>query len=140
MPETVQKPRAVRTTGLVQAVRAVTPHMQQITVGGPEIAEFLKMDGVDEPAAWAKVFLPSGEGRAYTVRRVDFIGGSMGLDFVLHGTAPDSGPASIWAAHLDGGRVLRHANAEAPPPRGKRPAKASRQRERLLEIRESGSP
>ncbi|GAB2477600.1 hypothetical protein GCM10027082_30960 [Comamonas humi] len=97
MHEMVQKPRTARAVGVVQAVHSITPHMRRITVGGSGIAEFLHMEGIDEAAAWVKVFLPSGEGRAYTVRSVDFQAGTLDLDFVLHGTGPDSGPASAWA-------------------------------------------
>ncbi|GGY26737.1 siderophore-interacting protein [Paludibacterium paludis] len=90
----------------VLAVRAVTPHMRRITVGGADIAGFLLADGVDEPAAWVKVFLPSGEGRAYTIRRIDRRSGTLDLDFVLHGPGPDSGPASAWASRAREGERI----------------------------------
>lgn len=98
MSEAGQKPRTARAVGIVQAVRAVTPHMQRITLGGPEIADFLGVEGVNEPAAWVKVFLPSGEGRAYTLQNMDTRTGTLDLDFVLHGTEADSGPAAAWAS------------------------------------------
>lgn len=97
MHEIDHKPRTARALGVVQAVHSITPHMRRITVGGEEIAEFLQVEGVDEPAAWVKVFLPSGEGRAYTIRSVDFKAGTLDLDFVLHGAGSGSGPASEWA-------------------------------------------
>ncbi|MCA8267106.1 siderophore-interacting protein [Burkholderia cepacia] len=87
------RPRTERAVGTVQAVRSVTPHMQRITLGGSEVAEFLKVAGANEPAAWVKVFLPSGDGRAYTIQNIDFNAGTLDLDFVLHGAGGDSGPA-----------------------------------------------
>lgn len=111
MHETDTKPRRTRATGIVQALRSVTPHMRRITVGGGEIAEFLNTDGIDEPAAWVKVFLPSGEGRAYTIRQIDFRAGTLDLDFVLHGTTADSGPAAHWASQA---RVGEHIGIAGP--------------------------
>lgn len=98
MLEVSQKPRTARAVGIVQRVQAVTPHMQRITLGGAEIVDFLAVDGVDEAAAWVKVFLPSGEGRAYTIQSVDLKAGTLALDFVLHGTNSEFGPAAAWAA------------------------------------------
>ena len=98
MHEIDHKPRTAKALGVVQAVHSITPHMRRITVGGDEIAEFLQVEGVDEPAAWVKVFLPSGQGRAYTIRSVDFKAGTLDLDFVLHGAGSGSGPASEWAS------------------------------------------
>ena len=98
MLEANPKPRTARAIGIVQRVQAVTPHMQRITLGGAEIVDFLGVDGVDEAAAWVKVFLPSGEGRAYTIQSIDLKAGTLALDFVLHGTSAHSGPAAAWAA------------------------------------------
>lgn len=106
MSEVIQKPRTARAVGVVQEVRSVTPMMQRITVSGDEITDFLTVEGVAEPAAWVKVFLPSGEGRAYTIRHMDHEAGSIDLDFVLHGTNADSGPASAWAAQASVGEHL----------------------------------
>lgn len=103
MSEVIQKPRTARAVGVVRDVHAVTPLMQRITVGGDEIAEFLTVEGVTEPAAWVKVFLPSGEGRAYTIRHIDHEAGTVDLDFVLHGADADSGPASFWASQATAG-------------------------------------
>lgn len=106
MPEVMPRPRTARSVGTVQAVRSVTPHMQRITLGGSEVAEFLKVAEVNEPAAWVKVFLPSGDGRAYTIQNIDFSAGSLDLDFVLHGAGGDSGPAATWAAHASIGERI----------------------------------
>ncbi|CAM3950113.1 siderophore-interacting protein [Kerstersia gyiorum] len=79
----------------VVAVAELTPHMRRITLGGSEMAAFLQADGIEDPAAWVKVFLPTGEGRAYTIRSVNRRAATLDLDFVMHG---DEGPASAWAA------------------------------------------
>ena len=106
MPETTPKPPTERAAGTVQEVRSVTPHMQRITLGGSEVVEFLKVEGVNEPAAWVKVFLPSGDGRAYTIQSIDFSAGTLDLDFVLHGVDGDSGPAATWAASASLGECI----------------------------------
>ena len=106
MHEIDLKPRTARATGIVQAVRSITPHMRRITVGGDEIAQFLQVEGIDEPAAWVKVFLPSGEGRVYTIQSINFKAGTLDLDFVLHGTGPNSGPASAWASQASIGEHM----------------------------------
>lgn len=90
-------PRAARTVGIVQRVQAITPHMQRITLGGSEIADFLVSEGVGEAAAWVKVFLPCGEGRAYTIQNLDRQSETLSLDFVLHARAGEAGPAATWA-------------------------------------------
>jgi NADPH-dependent ferric siderophore reductase len=59
--------------------------MRRITLGGPEVAMFLRVDGVDAPAAWVKVFLPTGESRTYTISGIDHQACTLDLDFVLHG-------------------------------------------------------
>lgn len=79
----------------VLAVTELTPHMRRITLGGSEMPAFLEAEGVDDPAAWVKVFLPTGEGRAYTIRGINRRSATLDLDFVMHG---DDGPASAWAA------------------------------------------
>lgn len=106
MVDTALKPRTVRATGTVQAVERVTPHMQRITLGGREIAAFLNAEGASDAAAWVKVFLPSGESRAYTLRRIDHRQGTLDIDFVMHGDGADAGPAATWAAHARTGERL----------------------------------
>lgn len=39
----------------IVAPRELTPHMRRIMVGGPEVMAFLRVDGVDVPAAWVAV-------------------------------------------------------------------------------------
>ena len=65
------RPRTARAMTQVMATRELSPHMRRITLGGPEVAAFLQVDGVDAPAAWVKVFLPTGESRAYTISGID---------------------------------------------------------------------
>lgn len=86
-----------RALGTVLHVETVTPHMRRIRLGGAEVAAFVLGDGVDAPGAWVKLFVPSGEGRAYTLRAVDREAGTVLIDLVLHGERGD-GPASTWAA------------------------------------------
>ncbi|WP_295553755.1 siderophore-interacting protein [uncultured Stenotrophomonas sp.] len=81
----------------VKSIEALTPHMRRITVTGPGAAAFLMTPGVEHPAAWVKVFLPTGEGRAYTLRRIDRQQAEIDLDFVLHGHGNATGPLSSWA-------------------------------------------
>lgn len=100
------RPRTARAMAQVVATRELTPHMRRITVGGPEVTAFLQVDDVDVPAAWVKVFLPSGEGRAYTISGIDPQAGTLDLDFVLHGADAASGPASAWASQARVGQRL----------------------------------
>lgn len=106
MLEVASKPHTKKALGIVQAVHSITPHMRRITVGGEEMAELLDTEGINDPAAWVKVFLPSGEGRAYTVQSIDFAAGTLNLDFVLHGADATCGPASAWASHASVGEHL----------------------------------
>lgn len=91
------KPKRRRAEAVVTAVQRVFPHMCRITLGGAEVAAFLTAAGVDAPAAWVKVQLPSGDARAYTIRRIDRQAGTLDLEFALHGGNGVSGPASSWA-------------------------------------------
>ena len=97
------RPRTARAMTQVMATRELSPHMRRITLGGPEVAAFLQVDGVDAPAAWVKVFLPTGESRAYTISGIDHQAGTLDLDFVLHGTDAACGPASAWASQANVG-------------------------------------
>ncbi|WP_261499507.1 siderophore-interacting protein [Acidovorax bellezanensis] len=80
--------------------------MRRITVGGSEVAALLQADGIEAPAAWLKVFLPSGEGRAYTISGIDHQARTLDLDFVLHGVDATSGPASAWASQAHAGERI----------------------------------
>ncbi|MDH5856159.1 siderophore-interacting protein [Lampropedia aestuarii] len=98
MHDSQSQTRTQRVLAVVQRSESVTPHMRRITLGGAALADFLCLEGLRAPAAWVKVFLPSGEGRAYTVRSLDVAAGTLTLDFVQHGAGQHGGPAAAWAA------------------------------------------
>lgn len=110
MPESVRPP-TMRALAQVVAAQTLTPHMRRITVGGPEVAALLQTEGIDAPAAWVKVFLPCGAGRAYTISGLDHRAGTLDLDFVLHGAGAASGPAAAWASQA---RVGEHLGIAGP--------------------------
>ncbi|WP_047473750.1 siderophore-interacting protein, partial [Delftia sp. ZNC0008] len=88
MAEPIHMPAGTqRALGTVLKVQSVTPRMRRITLGGEQIAAFSRAPAVDTPAAWVKLFLPTGEGRAYTLRSVDCQAGTLDIDLVLHGDA-----------------------------------------------------
>lgn len=105
MPESV-RPQTTRALAQVVAAQTLTPHMRRITVGGPDVAALLQAEGMDAPAAWVKVFLPCGAGRAYTISGLDHQAGTLDLDFVLHGADAASGPAAAWASQARVGERL----------------------------------
>ena len=109
------QPMTARAMVQIIATRELTPHMRRITVGGPEVTALLRGDGVDASAAWVKVFLPSGEGPAYTISGIDRHAGTLDLDFVPHGTDAASGPASAWASQARVGEHLGIAGPRAGP-------------------------
>ena len=105
----------------VQRVRAITPRMLRVTLGGEQLAGFVSAAHDDH----AKVFFPEpgqtqpplptlgpngpvfAEGarpaaRDYTPRRYDPVANTLEIDFVLHG----DGPASSWAARAAAGQWL----------------------------------
>lgn len=71
----------------------ITPALQRITLGGPDLA------GFDSPAPddHIKLFFPNGTDAAvmrdYTPRRFDAVRNELTVDFVLH----QAGPATEWA-------------------------------------------
>jgi len=105
----------------VLRVERLTPHMQRITLGGPELRGFRSA----APDDHVKLFFPNREGelvlptlgangleypadhepspmRDYTPRRHDAARGELVVDFVLHG----DGPASNWAEQAAPGQHL----------------------------------
>lgn len=112
----------------VLRTQRLSPHWMRITLGGGEIAKFVPLGydqwfriflplGGDEglervPAKANKIFgyvkylrIPDGVRpvmRNYSVRAYRAAGPSGGpeidVDFVLHGTGPEAGPASRWAS------------------------------------------
>lgn len=101
--------RGTRLQAHVLQCNLVTPHMRRITLGGPDVAAFLRHAAADQPGAWVKVFVPGGEGRAYTLRRIDRVAATLDLDFVLHGDSGHEGPASAWAARAQPGECISFA-------------------------------
>ena len=102
-------------------VERLTPHMQRVTLGGPELRGFHSA----APDDHVKLFFPNRAGalvlpmlgpnglefpaghepspmRDYTPRRHDAAHGELVIDFVLHG----DGPASDWAAQAAPGQRL----------------------------------
>jgi NADPH-dependent ferric siderophore reductase len=99
----------------------VTPRMARITVGGPQIDDFVGA-GTDENVM-LYLYEPGAElpepltletaraamsrvrpyMRSYTIRRHDPVANEIDFDFVLHG---DHGPASKWAANAQPGDEL----------------------------------
>ena len=100
----------VRVEATVLAVHEVTPKMRRLTLGGPSLMPLLSTQGVDAPAAWVKIFVPLREGRAYTIRRIDFDRHFLEIDVVLHGeTHADDGSVSSWARYAKPGDTLEIA-------------------------------
>ena len=135
MAEPIHMPAGTqRALGTVLKAQSVTPRMRRITLGGEQIAAFSRAPAVDTPAAWVKLFLPTGEGRAYTLRSVDRQAGTLDIDLVLHGdafnakhenstSAGGDGPASRWAAQARVGEQVaiagpRSGFARRPAPIG----------------------
>ncbi|MCS4295580.1 NADPH-dependent ferric siderophore reductase [Comamonas sp. BIGb0152] len=106
MLDTRHKPATARMVATVQRVQRITPHMQRITLGGAEIADFVASEAAGEAAPWVKLFLPCGQGRAYTLQDLNPVAGTLSLDFVLHAQEGQAGPAATWAQRaLVGERV-----------------------------------
>lgn len=105
----------------VLRVERLTPHMQRIVLGGPQLEGFHS----GAPDDHMKLFFPNGAGglvfpkrgpqgmefppgvepspmRDYTPRHHDAARGELTVDFVLHG----DGPASTWAAAAKPGDTL----------------------------------
>jgi NADPH-dependent ferric siderophore reductase len=87
----------------VRCVRAITPQMLQVTLGGEALQGFVSAAADDH----VKVFFPApADGppiaRDYTPRRFDARALELELQFVLHG----DGPAARWAAAAQTGDRL----------------------------------
>lgn len=105
----------------VLRVERLSPHMQRVALGGPELHGFRSA----APDDHVKLFFPNRDGelvppalgpngpefpagrepspmRDYTPRRHDAARGELVIDFVLHG----DGPASNWAAQAAPGQRL----------------------------------
>lgn len=90
-----------RRTLTVARTERLTPHMQRVTLTGPELEGFHSPSADDH----VKIFLdgPSAViGRDYTPRRYDEAARELTLDFALH----DAGPATAWARETTPGRTI----------------------------------
>lgn len=85
----------------VTRTERLTPHMQRVTLAGPDLEGFFSA----APDDHVKIMLP-GEGepqrRDYTPRRYDAARGELVIDFALH----EAGPATAWALAADVGAGL----------------------------------
>lgn len=94
--EIFRRTPGTRVAAIVLQVLGVTPHMQRLVMGGPEIAAWLATDGTETPAAWIKGFPPDCDPRAYTLRSVNMRATTIEIDFFLRNDA-EPGTVSDWA-------------------------------------------
>jgi NADPH-dependent ferric siderophore reductase len=109
MDSTFALPARSRIPAVVLRAQRVSPGIQRLTLGGPDVADWLALDGVAAPTAWVKVFPPGREGRAYTILDIDRRRGTCTLDFVLHDGEHDGGGVAGWALHARPGDELEIA-------------------------------
>jgi len=100
----------------------LTPNMHRITLGGVKLTDFPQ----DQDGAYIKFMLPTPEGqkpivRTYTVRRQ--LKDALEVDFALHGTRQESGPATEWALNAKTGDevLVGGPGAAKPLPQGPGP-------------------
>ncbi|MEO9635575.1 MAG: siderophore-interacting protein [Parasphingorhabdus sp.] len=100
----------------------VTPNLHRVTVGGPALANFPS----DQKGGYVKLSLPGPEGgkacvRTYTIRHQTEDG--LAIDFALHGSDEDSGPATSWALNAQVGDSIKLGGpgAAKPLPEGSGP-------------------
>lgn len=106
----------------VLKTRRITPNMHRVTLGGEGISSF----ATGERGGYVKFRLGAAEGgkpivRTYTIRNQT--DSSIDVDFALHGTQDDSGPATRWALGAqDGDMILLGGPGPAKPlPEGQGP-------------------
>lgn len=91
----------------VKEVTRLTPHMQRILFTGEDLSDFNSM----APDDHIKLFFPGQAGeveaRDYTPRAFDNGAKSITIDFALHGTVHDAGPATGWALKAQPGDQLQ---------------------------------
>ncbi|ATW05341.1 siderophore-interacting protein [Sphingorhabdus sp. YGSMI21] len=96
------EPRNLKVTDSVR----VTPNMHRVTLGGDGLAGF----PAGQSGGYVKLMLPGPEGgrplvRTYTIRHQSENG--IAVDFALHGSDEDSGPATGWALKAQPGDMIR---------------------------------
>ncbi|ASK88385.1 siderophore-interacting protein [Sphingorhabdus sp. SMR4y] len=90
----------------VMASMRLTPNMHRVTLGGEGIAGF----PADRNGGYVKLMLPGPAGdrplvRTYTIRSQ--AEDSISVDFALHGSDEDSGPATSWAINAQAGDMIK---------------------------------
>ena len=90
-------PSRRRVPAVVIRSTRLSPGLQRIVLGGPDLAHWLGQDGVAAPTAWLKVYPPGRDGRAYTIVDADPRFGTCTLDVVLHNGEHDGGGVAGWA-------------------------------------------
>ncbi|MBB3349714.1 siderophore-interacting protein [Sphingomonas sp. BK069] len=78
--------------------------MRRVTFGSEDFCSLRDV----RPGQWMKLFFGEGAaGRAYTIRAHRPEAGEIDIDFVLHGEAPDPGPAASWIRKVSLGCRVR---------------------------------
>ncbi|MGW4894989.1 siderophore-interacting protein [Kitasatospora sp. NPDC004240] len=90
----------------VSAVTPLTSTLVRLTLHGPTLDAL----ALEHPTQWAKLEIPDGTRRAYTIRHHRPAAHEVDVDVVLHG----NGPAALWAATARPG-----ARARLGDPRGR---------------------
>lgn len=100
----------------VAGVRQLTPHLTSVTLSGdfsgfqsPSFCDHIKLFFPDPVTGVLN--LPGGDGakpiaRDYTPRRFDLDAQTLDIEFALHGTGADCGPATQWAMKAKPGDTL----------------------------------
>ncbi len=99
---------------VIRTVR-VTPNMHRLTLGGVGLAGFPD----DQAGGYVKIMPPDpGDGkrivRTYTIRSQTATG--IDVDFALHGSDSDSGPATRWAINAKVGDQIKVGGPGAAKP------------------------
>lgn len=103
-------------TFTVMAKRLVTPGMLRVTLGGPALAGFPE----GQEGGYLKLRMPAAGRqerpivRTYTIahQRAD----GLDVDFALHGTIDDAGPATRWALSAQPGDLIEAGGPGAAKP------------------------
>jgi len=97
MNQSMSKPRPMKVMAQIVAMTDVTPLVRRLTFGGEALKAIVATGAFSEPAAWVKIFPPQCHGRAYTIRQLDTVAGTVDIDFVLHSQhQPDAVTVSAW--------------------------------------------